>query len=272
MEATNAFSSVLIACDINTKPLVFIPIQHLLSKSSHRFQHLITPYNDALKSFNISMKYGLSYNIPVIVSLHFFRFEGLIQYILIIFSLLPQLLPDQLPSPFPPSFPASVSSSSSFSFSSSPVCVAQILHPLDCGQPTRGRTFKLTTDSSHKLPVIPLLRVRPHLTFPSVWGFCLAWACRGLVLVIQPLWVHLCKCHGVSGKHFHYSHLWSLALTVPSFLIPEPWGEGCDADVSFRAEHSKTSYSLCWLPLTARSFFDEDLDCDRVKTVAHHFG
>lgn len=86
MEATNAFSSVLIACDINTKPLVFTPIQHLLSKLSHRLQHLITPYNDALKSFNISMKYGLSYNIPVIVSLHFFRFEGLIQYILIIFT------------------------------------------------------------------------------------------------------------------------------------------------------------------------------------------
>lgn len=27
-------------------------------------------------------------------------------------------------------------------------------------------------------------------------------------------------------------------------MIPEPWEEGCDPDVPFRAEHSAVSYSL----------------------------
>lgn len=137
--------------------------------------------------------------------LHFFPFESLIWiWCLLILFAPPQLL--QVSSHLP-SHPA-------FLFlllpllhlSSCPICVARILHPLNCGQPTRGHTFIPTADSSCKLPFILcwVLDVTPP--FRSVLGFCLAWACRGLAHVTQPLWVHLCKCPGVSGKHLHYSH------------------------------------------------------------------
>lgn len=167
---------------------------------------------------------------------NFFPFGSLIWCLSILFAP-PQLLQvsSQLPSHpaflfllLPPLY-----------LSSCPICVAQILHPLNCGQPTRGHTFQLAADSFCTLPFILcwVLDVTPPL--PPVRGFCLAWACRGLAHVTQPLWVNLCKCPGVSGKHFRYSHLWSLVLLV--FLDSWALREGCDIDVSPRAKHSTAS-------------------------------
>lgn len=48
----------------------------------------------------------------------------------------------------------------------------------------------------------------------------------------------LCVCNGflMSGKLFHCSH--------PLLLLREAWDRDDDIEVSFKAEHTKVSYSL----------------------------
>lgn len=82
---------------------------------------------------------------------NFFPFESLIWCLLILFAP-PQLLQVSSHLPSHPAFLFLLLPS--LHLSSCPICIAQILHPLNCAQPTRGHTCILTADSSCKLPFI----------------------------------------------------------------------------------------------------------------------
>lgn len=90
--------------------------------------------------------------------------------------------------------------------------------------------------SCHSIPTF-LLHTR-------VWsGLSLqrAWACCNNHSKFTFAPVLLCPENTV----FLYLSIAPKTLSVPSStMIPEPWEEGCDPDVPFRAEHSAVSYSL----------------------------
>lgn len=114
--------------------------------------------------------------------------------------------------------------------------------------PTSPKKTDCPSPNSHQLPITSQIEMRFHelLSHP-----CCSLGCINLMQVYMksyPLWAHVCNSLVMSNTYFfavdnHY--FWFTILPPLFYDIPQAWGDGYGIDVTFRAECSLVSYSVC---------------------------
>lgn len=104
-----------------------------------------------------------------------------------------------------------------------------------------SHVFSCSWCTCNSVPPTNCVCVASSLLLPSMLGLCLAWACEGLRMLSQLLWVHMCTFPAVSGR---YTFLVESSTIYGSYNLSDPSSSVIPG--SFRAEYLAVLFFVCW--------------------------